>query len=77
MGVLLSAIALTRLPEGVDFLIGLIEGEAREAEVAIEALVQLGPNDELRSRIAKAVEDTESPRLKKAFETQVGNKTPH
>jgi hypothetical protein len=68
MGVLLSAIALTRLPEGVDFLIGLIEGEAREAEAAIEALAQLKPNDELRTRIAKAVEDTGSPRLKKAFE---------
>ncbi|WP_058185347.1 HEAT repeat domain-containing protein [Terracidiphilus gabretensis] len=75
MGVLLSAIALTRLPEGVDFLIGFIEREEREAEAAIEALVQLGPNDELRSRIAKAVEDTGSPRLKKAFETHVGNKT--
>jgi hypothetical protein len=71
MGVLVSAIALTRLPEGVDFLIGLIECEAREAEAAIEALVQLGPNDELRARIAKAVEDTGSPRLKKAFDTQI------
>jgi hypothetical protein len=68
MGVLLSAIALTRLPEGVDFLIGLIEREAREAEAAIQALAQLGPGKELRARIAKAVEDTGSPRLKKALE---------
>ncbi|MGA2251434.1 hypothetical protein [Terracidiphilus sp.] len=71
MGVLLSAIALTRLPEGVDFLIRLIEGEAREAEAAIEALAQPEPGDELRARIAKAVEDTGSPRLKKAFETHI------
>jgi HEAT repeat protein len=73
MGVLLSAIALTRLPEGVDFLIGLIENEAREAEAAIEALGQLKPNDELSARIAKAVEDTGSLRLKKAFETHLQN----
>jgi hypothetical protein len=71
MGVLLSAIALTRLPEGVDFLIGLIEREAREAETAIEALAQAAPNEELRMRIAKAVEDTGSPRLKKAFEAHL------
>jgi hypothetical protein len=70
-GVLLSAIALTRLPEGADFLIGLIEREAREAEVAVEALGQTAPGDELRARIAKAVEDTGSPRLKKAFETHL------
>ena len=71
MGVLLSAIALTRLPEGVDFLIGLIEQEAREAETAIEAMAQLEPNNELRARIAKAVDDTGSPRLKRAFERHV------
>jgi HEAT repeats len=71
IGVLLSAIALTRLPEGVDFLIGLIEQEAREAETAIEAVAQLEPNDELRAKIAKAVDDAGSPRLKKAFERHV------
>jgi hypothetical protein len=75
MGVLLSSIALTRLPEGVDFLIGLIENEAREAEVAIEALEQARTEteagDELRARIAKAIEVTGSPRLRKAFEKHV------
>jgi hypothetical protein len=71
MGVLLSAIALTRLPESMDFLIGLIEQEAREAETAIEAMAQLEPNNELRARIAKAVDDAGSPRLKKAFERHV------
>jgi hypothetical protein len=71
MGVLLSAIALTRLPESMDFLIGLIEQEAREAETAIEAMAQLEPNNELRARIAKAVDDAGSPRLKRAFERHV------
>ena len=71
MGVLLSAIALTRLSEGIDFLIGLIEHETREAEAAIEALARLGPGEELRARIAKAVEDTGSPRLKKALEAHL------
>ena len=70
-GVLLSAIALTRLPEGADFLIRLIESEAREAEVAIEALAQAAPSEELRARIAKAVEETGSPRLKKALEAHL------
>ncbi len=73
-GVLLSAIALTRLPQGMDFLIGLIEKEAREAETAIESLGQITPAEELRMRIAKAVEDTGSPRLKKALDTHLGKK---
>lgn len=72
MGVLLSAIALTRLPEGINFLIGLIEHEAREAEAAIEALARLGQGteagEELQARIAKVVEETGSPRLQKAYE---------
>ena len=70
-GVLLTAIALTRLPEGADFLIGMIEQEAREAEMAIEALARLTPGDELRTRIAKAVEETGSSRLRTAFETHL------
>jgi HEAT repeats len=71
MSVLLIAIALTRLPEGIDILIGMIEREAREAEMAIKALARLTPGDELRSRIAKAVEETGSPRLQKAFEAHL------
>jgi HEAT repeat protein len=37
-GALLSAIALTRLPRGIDFLLGKIAREEREAPLAIEAL---------------------------------------
>ena len=61
--VLLSAIALTRLPEAMDFLIALIEQEAREAPAAIEALGRIAPNPELRDRVRQAVELTSSPRL--------------
>jgi hypothetical protein len=66
--VLLSAIALTRLPQATDYLIGLIEKEEREAPMVIEALARIAPSAELAARIAKAVEDTGSPRLQKAMQ---------
>jgi hypothetical protein len=66
-GALLSAIALTRLPGAADYLIGLIEREERDAPQAIEALSKSWPNEELRARIAKVVEDGGSPRLRKAL----------
>jgi len=67
-GVLLSAIALTRLPEAVDFLIAMIEREEREAPAAIEALSRTAPSAELCVRIERAVLATGSPRLRKALE---------
>jgi hypothetical protein len=66
-GVLLSAIALTRLPEAMDFLLALIAGETRQAAAAIEAIGRIAPNDELRTRVEKAVEQAGSPRLQQAF----------
>lgn len=66
-GVLLSAIALTRLPEAIDFLVGMIEREEREAPAAIEALARVATGDELRTRIESAVEETGSQRLVKAI----------
>lgn len=66
-GVLLSAIALTRLPEAVDFLIGIIDREEREAPRAIEALSRAATGDDLRTRLAQAVEGTGSPRLLKVL----------
>lgn len=69
-GVLLSAIALTRLPQAVDYLIALIESEDCDAVLAIESLAKTSPGSELRERIAKAVEDAGSPRFTKAFEEQ-------
>jgi HEAT repeat protein len=66
-GVLLSSIALTRLPEAMDFLIGLIEREEREAPGAIEALSRAATSDDVRARLVSAVESTGSPRLLKAL----------
>jgi HEAT repeat protein len=66
-GVLLSAIALTRVPSATNYLIGLIETEDREAPAVIEALAKMGPGTELRVRIERAIEETGSPRLTKAW----------
>ncbi|HEY1895640.1 MAG TPA: hypothetical protein VGG62_05180, partial [Terracidiphilus sp.] len=66
-GVLLSAIALTRLPEAIDFLVGMIEREEREAPGAIEALSRVASGEELKARLERAVEATGSERLKKAL----------
>ncbi|MGA3071810.1 MAG: hypothetical protein ABSD43_16510, partial [Terracidiphilus sp.] len=49
--VLLSAIALTRLPEAIDFLLALIVRDVREAPQAIEAIGRTAPNAELRARV--------------------------
>jgi HEAT repeat protein len=65
--VLLSAIALTRLPEAMDFLIALIARDAHEAAVAIEAIGRTAPSAELRARVEQAVEQTGSQRLGQAF----------
>ena len=64
-GVLLSAIALTRLPQALSYLIGLIESEDRDAPLAIEAVAKGSPSAELRARLEQAVKETGSPRLKK------------
>jgi hypothetical protein len=66
-GVLLSAIALTRLPEAMDFLVALIAREEREAPAAIEALGRIAPNAALRARVEEVVAQTGSPRLQQAF----------
>lgn len=70
--VLLSAIALTRLPKAIDYLLGLIEREDREAPAAIEALAKLSPGAELRARVAETVREIGSPRLAKALEEHFG-----
>jgi hypothetical protein len=66
-GVLLSAIALTRLPEALDYLLAAIAHDARDASAAIEAIGRTAPNAELRSRVEQAVEKADSPRLRQAF----------
>ncbi len=64
---LLSAIALTRLPQAIDFLVGIIEREEREAPAVIEALSRVATGEELRRRVESAVEETGSQRLLKAL----------
>ncbi len=65
--VLLSAVALTRLPEATDFLVAAIADDAPEAPIAIEALGRTAPSAELRARVEQAVEQADSPRLRKAL----------
>lgn len=65
--VLLSAIALTRLPKAINYLMGLIESEDHDAPLAIEALMKSSPGAELRARLRQAIEETGSTRLKKAY----------
>jgi hypothetical protein len=65
--VLLSAIALSRLPEAMDYLIALIARSAREAPEAIEAIARTAPPAELRARVEQAVELADSMRLRQAF----------
>lgn len=71
-GVLLSAIALTRLGEAMDFLVAMVARDAREAPAAIEALAQIAPSAELRTRLAEAVEQADSPRLRAALRAHLG-----
>lgn len=66
-GVLLSAIALTRLPEALEFLIATIARDAREATAAIEALGRIAPSAEIRARVEQAVEQADSERLRQAL----------
>jgi hypothetical protein len=65
--VLLSAIALTRLPDAFDYLIALIARDSREAPEAIEAIDRSAPNPDLVSRVEQAVRQVDSPRLTQAF----------
>ncbi len=65
--VLLSAIALTRIPEAINYLIVLIESDTREAPSAIEALGRIAPSAELRARVEQAIEQADGPRLREAF----------
>lgn len=65
--VLLSAVALSRLPEAMDYLIAVIERGVREAPEAIEAIARTAPSAELRARVEQAVEQADSMRLRQAF----------
>ncbi|HEY1901355.1 MAG TPA: HEAT repeat domain-containing protein [Terracidiphilus sp.] len=65
--VLLSAIALTRLPAAMDYLLAAIARDGREAPDAIEAIGRTAPSAELRTRVEQAVDQADSARLRQAF----------
>ena len=63
--VLLSAVALTRQDEAVNFLLDLVRTESLQAEAAIEALLRSAPSAELTTRLEKMVAG--NPRLARVF----------
>jgi len=61
------AIALTRLQQGVDFLLTVIEGDVRQAESAIEAISRVYRSPEVRRRVKAAVAKSQNERAHLAF----------
>jgi HEAT repeat protein len=66
--VLLSAIALTRQDEALEFLLELVRTESLNAESAIEAVLRSMPSQETIKRLEKLVAG--NPRLASVFATQ-------
>jgi hypothetical protein len=66
-GVLLSAIALCRLPEAIEYLIGIVESDEFRSASAIEAIGRTAPSAETRARVEQAVAKTGSRRLEQAL----------
>jgi len=61
LSVLLSAIALTRQQEGVDFLFDLVRQDTLHSEPAVEAILRSGPSAERIQQLKQAVSG--NPRL--------------
>ncbi len=59
--VLLSATALTRQPEAIEFLLDLVRQDTLHSEPAIEAILRSGPSAELIRQLERAVSG--NPRL--------------
>jgi HEAT repeat protein len=57
--VLLSALALTRQQEGIDFLFDLVRQDSLHSEPAIEALLRSGPSAELVRQLEQTVSDNQ------------------
>lgn len=53
--VLLSAIALTRQDEAVDYLLDLVRNESDDAEPAMDAILRAVPSPDVLARVEKAV----------------------
>jgi len=65
--VLDQAIVLIRLPEGMDFLLGVIEKDARQAASALEAISRVHSSPEVCARVAQSVARSRSERVQQAF----------
>jgi HEAT repeat protein len=65
--VLLSAIALTRQDDAIEFLIDLVSSESLHAEAAIETILRGMPSDEITKRLEKLVAGNQ--RLARSFAT--------
>jgi HEAT repeat protein len=63
-----NAIALTRLPEAVDFLIGVIERDSRWAVSALEAISRVYTSPEVLERVTAAVTKSRNERLEQAMQ---------
>ena len=70
--VLLSAIALSRQPEAIDFLIHLVETDSTSAVDALRALASAGLPQEMHSRINAAVEGSGNAGLRPHFVKHFG-----
>ena len=66
-GALDNAIALTRLPESVEFLLQSIKRDERQSASALEALSRVYSSDEITARVKAAVTESGSGRLASAF----------
>jgi HEAT repeat protein len=65
--VLDNAIALTRLAEGMDFLLEVIANDPRGAPSALESVSRVHHSEEVRGRVQAAVERSGSERVVAAF----------
>lgn len=65
--VLLSAIALCRLPAALEYLAGIVERDEFEAAAAIEAIGRTAPTPETRERVERAARTSGNVRLEKSF----------
>jgi HEAT repeat protein len=61
------AIVLTRLQDGLDFLLEMIESDPRQAQSALEAISRLHYSSSVQARVAAAVSKSRSERAKVAF----------
>jgi len=62
-----QAIVLTRLPEGLDFLLGVVGEDVRQATSALEAISRVHNSPEVLARVAASVARADSERVESAF----------